>query len=198
MSERYISVAQTGESLFKDRGSKFLGFAVFVKNEEEIKTYLANWWKEHPQACHICYAFRLGGDKKHFRASDDGEPSNSAGPPILGQIVSFDVTNVLVAVVRYYGGVNLGVGGLITAYRTAAKDALEQAELFETEDYPEAMLTFEYSDMPKVMQFIKQHQLKVLSQTIELSCSIHISYPKSFTSSLEFLSNLPTVSMKMV
>ncbi len=128
--------------MYKERGSKFYGFAIPCSSEDEAKVHLNKLRKEHHLAVHVCYAFRFGSDKKIYRSSDDGEPSNSAGPPILGQIQSFDLTNVLVAVVRYYGGTNLGVGGLINAYRTAAKLAIENVEIIEDEYKKEFMSTF--------------------------------------------------------
>ena len=127
----YKSIAKLSEGFYKEKGSKFIAFAVPVETEAQIKAFIAQKRKEHHQAVHVCSAFRLGADHKLYRASDDGEPSNSAGPPILGQIQNFELTNILIAVVRYYGGTNLGVGGLIAAYRTAAKDALENALIVE-------------------------------------------------------------------
>lgn len=140
---------------------------------------MASWRKAHPQACHVCYAFRFGSNKRHFRASDDGEPSNSAGPPILGQIQAFDLTNVLVAVVRYYGGTNLGVGGLIHAYRISAKAALENAVITEKAVVRTLELTFNYAQMPVVMATLKSLQLTVLEQQLELTCRIVCEIPAS-------------------
>lgn len=125
-------------------------------------------------AVHVCFAYRFGSDKKHFRASDDGEPINSAGPPILGQIQSFDLTNVLVAVVRYYGGTNLGVGGLINAYRTAAKQAIENSEIIEDEERIEIQISFTYEVLPQVMKHLKSHSCIIMEQFIDQKCVFNI------------------------
>ena len=178
---KYLTIAATSEGFYKEKGSKFYAFAVPCKTEEEAKTYLNAYRKEHHQAVHVCYAFRFRSDKKIYRSSDDGEPSNSAGPPILGQIQSFDLTNVLIAVVRYYGGTNLGVGGLITAYRTAAKDALENAHLIEQEDEQILEIDFSYEQMPQIMKIIKNHSCTILSQEFDNQCFLKISCPVSNT-----------------
>ena len=149
------------------------------KTEEEVKAFIQAKRKEHHQAVHVCSAFRLGSDKKLYRSSDDGEPSNSAGPPILGQIQSFDLSNVLIAVVRYYGGTNLGVGGLITAYRSAAKDAMEQAEIVECEEEVVWELQFSYADMPHVMKTLKAHPCTILKQELGNSGIVEVSIPLS-------------------
>ncbi len=142
-----------------------------------MKEQLAAWRNEHSGASHLCYAFRLGADKKHYRASDDGEPANSAGAPILGQIQSFDLTNVVIGVVRYYGGVKLGVGGLISAYRTAAREAIEAGTIEEVEVFAYIRLHFEYAQMPFVMQFIKQNALISSDQDFALTCKITVALP---------------------
>lgn len=171
----FKTVKKVGEGLYKEKGSKFLGFAFPCSSEEEAKNKLIQLRKEHHLAVHVCYAFRFGGDKKQFRASDDGEPSNSAGPPILGQIQSFDLTNVLVAVVRYYGGTNLGVGGLINAYRTAAKKAIENSEIINDEEQIKIQVSFTYENLPKVMKLIKSHNCIISEQLIDQNCVFKIS-----------------------
>jgi uncharacterized YigZ family protein len=176
---KYLSIAKISEGFYKEKGSKFYAFAVPCKTEEEVKSFIQAKRKEHHQAVHVCSAFRLGSDKKLYRASDDGEPSNSAGPPILGQIQSFDVSNVLIAVVRYYGGTNLGVGGLITAYRSAAKDAMEQAEIVECEEEVVWELQFSYADMPHVMKTLKAHPCTILKQELGNSGLVKVSIPLS-------------------
>ena len=143
----------------------------------------------------MCYAFRFGSDKKRFRSSDDGEPSNTAGPPILGQIQSFDLTNILIAVVRYYGGTNLGASGLVNAYRTAAKDALEQATIVEQEDTYTIELLFSYETMPTVMSTLKALQLTIAEQQLELSCRIVCEIPVSNEAGLNRLSGLEGVTL---
>lgn len=184
---KYLTIAAISEGFYKEKGSKFLAFAQPCKTEEEAKAYLNSYRKEHHQAVHVCYAFRFGSDKKVFRASDDGEPSNSAGPPILGQIQSFDLTNILIAVVRYYGGTNLGVGGLITAYRTAAKEALEAATIIEQEDAQVLEFHFSYEQMPHIMKIIKSHAVLIISQEFDNECFLKISFPKSNTALLQQL-----------
>ena len=127
LKSTYFTVKRRSEGTYKEKGSKFIGIAVPCWNEDEAKNYLSEWRKEHHQARHLCYAYRFGLSGDIYRANDDGEPNNSAGAPILGQIQSFELSNVLIGVVRYYGGTKLGVGGLINAYRTAAKEAIEAA-----------------------------------------------------------------------
>ena len=176
---KYLSIAKISEGFYKEKGSKFYAFAVPCKTEEEVKAFIQSKRKEHHQAVHVCSAFRLGSDKKLYRSSDDGEPSNSAGPPILGQIQSFDVSNVLIAVVRYYGGTNLGVGGLITAYRSAAKDAMEHAEIIECEEEEVWELQFSYADMPHVMKTLKAYPCTILKQELGNSGMVEVSIPLS-------------------
>jgi uncharacterized YigZ family protein len=176
---KYLSIAKISEGFYKEKGSKFYAFAVPCKTEEEVKAFIQSKRKEHHQAVHVCSAFRLGSDKKLYRSSDDGEPSNSAGPPILGQIQSFDVSNILIAVVRYYGGINLGVGGLITAYRSAAKDAMEQAEFIECEEEVVWELQFSYADMPHVMKTLKAYPCTILKQELGDSGMVEVSIPLS-------------------
>jgi uncharacterized YigZ family protein len=176
---KYLSIAKISEGFYKEKGSKFYAFAVPCKTEDEVKSFIQAKRKEHHQAVHVCSAFRLGSDKKMYRSSDDGEPSNSAGPPILGQIQSFDLSNVLIAVVRYYGGTNLGVGGLITAYRTAAKDALEQAQIIECEEEVVWELQFSYADLPQVMKSLKSFPCRILTQELSEIGKISVSIPLS-------------------
>lgn len=191
----FKTVKKVGEGLYKEKGSKFLGFAFPCSSEEEAKNKLIDLRKEHHLAVHVCYAFRFGSDKKLYRASDDGEPSNSAGPPILGQIQSFDLTNVLVAVVRYYGGTNLGVGGLINAYRTAAKEALENAEIIEDEERIEIQVSFSYEYLPQVMKLIKSQNCKILEQLIDQDCSLKISLQVSNHLLLIQLNSIDSISI---
>ncbi len=171
----FRTIQATSEGFYKEKGSKFLAFAVPVASEDEVKAFIAQKRKEHHLAVHVCSAFRLGADLKLYRSSDDGEPSNSAGPPILGQIQAFELTNVLIAVVRYYGGTNLGVGGLITAYKTAAKAALENAQLIEKEEMELFELTCTYEQMPKVMSFLKKEDVEILSHQMDLQCIFRLN-----------------------
>lgn len=171
----YHTIAKFGQGLYKEKGSKFLGFAVPCKDESEVKRLVDVWRKEHPGACHVCFAFKLGYEGQHYRASDDGEPSNSAGQPILGQITAFGVTQVLVAVVRYYGGTKLGVGGLIQAYRTAAKLALEDAEIVEKEILARYQVSCTYEQLPLLMKEIKMQQMDITHQVLDLHCSLAVT-----------------------
>ncbi|MDO1500232.1 YigZ family protein [Winogradskyella maritima] len=166
--------------LFKDRNSKFYGFAVPVTSEDAVKEALELIKSQHPSAGHCCYAYQLGhGNALKYRANDDGEPNNSAGQPIYGQIQSYDVTNVLVAVVRYFGGTKLGVGGLINAYRTVAQLSLDEAKIIEKTIDTHFRIEFAYKDMNNVMRIIKEKQLHIESQTLELACEMQISIRKS-------------------
>jgi uncharacterized YigZ family protein len=171
----YLTISHSGESLYKEKGSKFLGFAVHCRDEATIKALLEAHRREHPGACHVCYAFKLGYDGKKYRASDDGEPNNSAGQPILAQINAFGVTQVLVAVVRYYGGTKLGVGGLINAYRTAAKLALENAEILERDIMAAYAVTCSYEQLPLIMKEIKMKKIDIVKQQLDLSCALEVS-----------------------
>ena len=179
MVATYKTLANSSEGFYKEKGSKFLAFAVPVTSEAEVKALIAEKRKEHNQAVHVCAAFRLGADHKLYRSSDDGEPSNSAGPPILGQIQAFELTNVLIAVVRYYGGTNLGVGGLISAYRTAAKEALEAALIIEKEEELDLLISFAYEKMHLVMDLLKREKVQIISQVLSEKCELSFRISKS-------------------
>ena len=170
--------APSEETLFKEKNSKFFGYAYPVSNEDEVKQILEDLRKQHHSARHWCYAFQLGTNKIQYRANDDGEPNNSAGMPIYGQIQSFDVTNVLVVVVRYFGGVKLGVGGLISAYRTSAQMALEASDIVDRTIDVHYKIKFGYQNMNKVMRVIKEKNLDIVSQKMEMDCEIVISTRK--------------------
>ncbi|OYP70350.1 YigZ family protein [Prevotella sp. P5-64] len=176
MTDEYKTITEIiGEGFYSEKRSKFLAFAHHVETIDEIKDILASYRKKYYDARHVCYAYVLGADKADFRANDDGEPSSTAGKPILGQINSYDLTNVLVIVVRYYGGVNLGTGGLIVAYRTAAADALDHATI-ETRLVEEVITySFPYPIMNAVMRVIKEMQPRIVSQTFDNTCSISMS-----------------------
>ena len=177
--------APSDETLYKEKNSKFFGYAYPIMSEEDVKVILENLKKQHHSARHWCYAFQLGTSKIHYRANDDGEPNNSAGMPIYGQIQSFGVTNVLVVVVRYFGGVKLGVGGLISAYRTAAQMALEVSDIVERTVDVLYMVKFGYQDMNKVMRVIREKNLSIISQKMEMDCEILIGTRKKNASSVE-------------
>ncbi|MFS4448548.1 IMPACT family protein [Maribacter sp. 2307UL18-2] len=172
-------VRPSKQILFKDKKSKFFGYAFPIQDRTEVKPIIEALKKQHHTAGHVCYAWQLGVDNITYRANDDGEPNNSAGMPIYGQVQSFGVTNVLVAIVRIFGGTKLGVGGLITAYRTAAHMALSESKIIEKIQKIEYELRFEYAVLNKVMRFIKQQQLVVVSQHMETSCWVTFAVRKS-------------------
>ena len=166
------------EALFKDRGSKFYGYAFAVTNEEEIKENIEFLKKQHYNAHHWCYAWQLGMKYENYRVSDDGEPTNSAGMPIYGQLQAFEVTNILLVVVRYFGGTKLGIGGLIQAYKTAAKLVLENSKIIKKTINEEFVLQFDYPEINKVMQIIKEEQISIIHQKLDLNCMYIISVRK--------------------
>ena len=180
MKDTYRTILQpSSETLFKDRNSKFFGYAYPVLNEDEVKFHLENLKKEHHAARHWCYAYQIGTETVLYRANDDGEPNNSAGMPIYGQIQSFEVTNILIVVVRYFGGVKLGVGGLISAYKTTAQLTLEASKIIEKTINIDFLISFEYKNMNTVMRIIKEKNLNVINQNLELDCQITISVRKN-------------------
>ena len=177
--DSYKTITQPSkEGLFKDRGSKFYGYAFPISNEEEIKEKIELLKKQHYNARHWCYAWQLGKNYDHYRANDDGEPSNSAGMPIYGQLQSFNVTNVLVVVVRYFGGTKLGVGGLIKAYKNGAKLALENSNIIDKTINEKFLIKFEYPEMNTVMRIIKDEKISIINQKLELNCEFIISIRK--------------------
>lgn len=182
--DTYLTISEPSIGSFKDRGSKFSGFAFPVDSEEEIKKRLAELRKLHPSATHHCYAFRLGSDKQSYRANDDGEPSYTAGKPILGQIQSNDLTDILIVVVRYFGGTLLGVSGLINAYKLAAADAIQNASIIEKTVDDLYEIHFEYLQMNDVMKIIKDAELKIASHHFELNCTLTFSVRKSNSTSV--------------
>lgn len=187
------------ETLFKEKGSKFFGYAFPVKNEEDVNICLETVKEKHKSARHFCYAYQLGTDPVYFRANDDGEPSNSAGMPIYGQIQSFDITDVLVVVVRYFGGTKLGVGGLISAYKTSTKMTLEVSEIVEKTIDIKFEIVFDYKNMNKVMRVIKEKNLNILNQKLELDCKIYISVRKSLATEIEgIFDSIYEVSVKEI
>jgi uncharacterized YigZ family protein len=180
MDDIYKTITKPSkETLFKDKNSKFYGYAFPVNTEEAIKSSLEFLRKKHYSARHFCYAWRLGVESVRYRANDDGEPSNSAGMPIYGQIQSFELTNILVVSVRYFGGTKLGVGGLINAYRSSAKLALESSIIEEKTIDIYFQLNFEYNLMSKVLRIIKENSININNQKLELNCELIISVRKS-------------------
>ena len=179
IKDTYKTITKPSEEvLFKDKNSKFFGYAFPINNTNEVKNHIEELKKSHHSARHWCYAYQIGTDNIQYRANDDGEPSNSAGQPIYGQIQSFQVTNILIVVVRYFGGVKLGVGGLINAYKTSALYALESAIIVERTINIKYLIKFDYKNMNKVMRIIKEKQLKIETQILELDCKITISVRK--------------------
>lgn len=170
--DTYRTITKTSEGLFKDRGSKFIAKAFPVKTEDDVKECLANLRKEYYDARHHCYAYQLGFDKSAFRINDDGEPSGTAGRPIFGQLQSFDLTNTLVVVIRYFGGTKLGVSGLINAYKTAAKEALETTNIITKTVNEMYEVHFQYPDMNDVMKILKDHSLTPFDQKFEMECKL--------------------------
>ena len=177
--DTYKTIARPVESIFRDRGSKFLGFAYPVTSDNDIKAIVANLKSEHPKANHHCWAIRLGIDRSVFRVNDDGEPSGTAGRPILNTLLSRNITNVLVVVVRYFGGTLLGVPGLINAYKTATEMALDAAQVIEKTVNDIYTITFDYLQMNDVMRIIKDDQLQILEQVSELNCQIKFAVRKT-------------------
>lgn len=177
--DTYKTIAAPAESIFRDRGSKFFGYAYPVTSDKQIKGLVAKLKAEHPKANHHCWAIRLGIDRSVYRVNDDGEPSGTAGRPILNTLLSKNITNVLVVVVRYFGGTLLGVPGLINAYKLTTEAALEQASIIEKTVNDVYTINFGYPLMNDVMRIIKEEQLQVLEQTSELACSIRFSVRKT-------------------
>lgn len=179
MTDEYRTIATTGEGFYSEKRSKFLAFAHHVETLDEVKELLSQYRKKYYDARHVCYAYMLGADRTDFRANDDGEPSSTAGKPILGQINSNELTDVLIVVVRYYGGVNLGTSGLIVAYREAAADAIAHTRI-ETRQVEEVVdYDFPYLMMNDVMRIVKELQPRIVSQTYDNTCQIRLAIRKS-------------------
>jgi len=188
--DSYKTVLKTSkEIIYKEKKSKFYSCVFPINSKEEVKSILEKLKKKHHTANHICYAWQLGTDSISYRTNDDGEPNNSAGMPIYGQIKAFNLTNVLVSVVRIFGGTKLGVGGLIKAYKTSAQLVLNSAEIIEKIIENSFQLHFSYSEMDKVMRIIKYYNLTIVSQKMEASCKLTISVRKSKRETIEQLFN---------
>ena len=179
MTDEYLTISSTGEGYYTEKRSKFLAFAHHVETVDEVKELLAAYRKKYYDARHVCYAYMLGAGRAEFRANDDGEPSSTAGKPILGQINSSELTDVLIVVVRYYGGVNLGTSGLIVAYREAAADAIAHATI-EARQVEEIIdYDFSYVMMNDVMRIVKEMQPRIVSQTYDNTCRISLAIRQS-------------------
>ena len=185
MTDEYKTIAGTGEGYYTEKRSKFLAFAHHVETVDEVKQLLAEYRKKYYDARHVCYAYMLGPERTDFRANDDGEPSSTAGKPILGQINSAELTDILIVVVRYYGGVNLGTSGLIVAYREAAADAVVHSQV-ETRQVEEVVTyTFAYPMMNDVMRIVKEMAPRIVSQTYDNTCEIRLAIRKSEADTLK-------------
>lgn len=179
--DTYKTIKAPVEGLFKDRGSKFLAYAYPIEHENDVKPLVENLKKEHFKAVHHCYAYRLGLDRTNFRVNDDGEPSGTAGKPILNTLLSHDITNILVVVVRYFGGTLLGVPGLINAYKSATAEALTVAEVIEKTVNDVYNVSFEFVQMNDVMKVVKEFSLKIRNQTYDNQCTIELEFRKTLT-----------------
>lgn len=178
--DEFLTITDTpAEGFYSEKRSKFLAFAFHVTSEEEVKQYVAEFRKKYYDARHVCWAYMLGADRTDFRANDDGEPSSTAGKPILGQINKNELTDILIIVVRYYGGVNLGTSGLIVAYRTAAAEAIANAEIVSQFVEEELVFDFPYIMMNDVMKIIKDMSPRIISQTYDNTCEMKLSIRKS-------------------
>ena len=198
MKDSYKTIEERSkETLIKDKNSKFYGYAFPVLNESDVKLAIDNLKKKHHTARHFCYAWQLGTETIRFRANDDGEPNNSAGMPIYGQIQAFDVTNILIVSVRYFGGTKLGVGGLIQAYKNSAQITLEASIIIQKTIDVVYALYFEYDLMNKVMRVVKENNLKITHQKLELNCKFHVSVRKKEAKNIfEIFDNIFKLSIK--
>lgn len=197
--DTYKTIKKRSEGIFRDRGSKFLAFAFPVFTTDEIKTTLAELRKEYHDARHHCYAYRLGAAREIYRVNDDGEPSGSAGNPILGQIRSNDLSNILIVVVRYFGGTLLGVGGLINAYRTATANAIQEASIITRAEQDLIEINFPYAMMNKIMKIIRDEGMKIREQEFSTTCRINVQIRKSRTAQvLNVLSSSEEISARKI
>lgn len=197
--DTYKTIAAPAEGIYKEQGSKFLAFAYPVSSADEVKFLVDTKRKEFHDARHICYAYMLGAARTEFRSNDDGEPSNTAGRPILGQINSHQLSDILIVVVRYFGGILLGTGGLITAYKAAALEAIAAAEIIDSVLESTYAMVFGYEQMNDVMRIMKEHQLSILSQSQSLTCKLTFSVRESLESSvIERLSKIDYVKIEKI
>lgn len=179
MEDSYLTIGESAEAIYKEKSSKFLTYAFHVESEAEVKDILERLRKKYYDATHHCYAYRLGWGGEQFRANDDGEPSGTAGRPILGQMTSVGVTNALVVVIRYFGGTKLGVGGLVTAYKESTAEVLEVADIQERTIDACLELTFDYIVMNDVMKAVKELQPKIVGQTYDNLCTMNLRIRRS-------------------
>lgn len=170
--DTYRTIRNSSSGYFRDRGSKFHAHAYPVSSEEEIREIIATLKKDYHDASHYCYAWKLGTDDNYYRINDDGEPSGSAGKPIYGQILSFNLTDILIVVIRYFGGTKLGIPGLINAYRTSAREAIENAQIITRLIETTCRIRFQYPDMNQVMRILKEEKADIKDSKYEMSCTI--------------------------
>lgn len=197
--DTYRTIAAPSEGLYKEKGSKFLAFAYPVRTTDEVKTHLDELRKQYFDARHHCYAYILGPNKDAYRANDDGEPSGTGGRPIHGQLLSADLTDTLIVVVRYFGGILLGASGLANAYKTAARDAIDHAQIIEKTIDVRYRLSFEYALMNDVMRIIKDFDLKPENQHFDLDCTLELSVRQSLSVRLyDAVANLRAVKIEVV
>lgn len=195
-TDTYLTIEKKSEGIFKDRGSKFIAYIYPVKQEQDVKLFLSELKKEHHGARHHCYAYRLGADKLNYRTNDDGEPSGTAGKPIFGQIQSNDLTDILIVVVRYFGGTLLGTGGLINAYRNAATEAIKNNKIIEKFVSYRYSLTFDFANMNDIMKIIKESEAKIHKQEYNQNCEIEFSVRKRQSEKTsELLSKIPNIKL---
>lgn len=196
--DTYYTISKSSQKeTIKLKNSKFYGYAYPVSNEKDVKYYIENLKKNHHSASHCCYAYRLGSEKINYRTNDDGEPKNSAGLPIYSQIQSFGVTDILIVVVRYYGGTKLGISGLINAYKKTAQLTLENSIIIRKTINKDYLISFDYQNINRVMRIIKEKQLHIVSQKLEHQCQIHVQVRiKEAKSIIEIFENLFKVDIK--
>ena len=194
MTDTYKTIAHCAEGQYSEKRSKFLAFALPVSDVDEIKEHIAQYQKKYYDARHLCYAYMLGADRLTFRANDNGEPSGTAGKPILGQINSYELTDILIIVIRYFGGIKLGTSGLISAYRQAAIEALESATIIEKTVDAQITFDFEFPFMNSVMKIVKDMEPKIISQDYDTNCTMTLEIRLSLLSQLrERLSKVDTL-----
>lgn len=183
--DTFLTISELSEAIYTEKRSKFIAIALPVRDLEEIKTYLEYYQKKYYDARHVCYAYMLGPDRKDFRANDNGEPSGTAGKPILGQINSNELTDILIVVVRYFGGIKLGTSGLIVAYKAAAAETIAQAQIIEKTVDEETTFMFEYPFMNDVMRIVKEEEPEILNQSYDMDCKMSLRIRKSLMPKLK-------------
>ncbi|MDR0794745.1 MAG: YigZ family protein [Tannerella sp.] len=199
IADTYKTINNLAEGFYSEKRSRFLSFAIPVNTVAEVKSVLEKYRKQYYDAHHVCWAFMLGPERKEFRSNDDGEPSSTAGKPILGQIHSFGLTDILVVVIRYFGGIELGTSGLIVAYRTAAAEAMTAAEIVECTIGETIQIVFEYPNLNAVMRIVKELKPEILSQSFEMTCEMIFRIRKSEAEALKSrLSKVETMDLKNV